>query len=120
MEGYVSVDEGKSATSANQHSSSTDDRSEYMVEHGNGVTWLIALKIWEQSWQGLKTMAIQQDTSKQGYSLDPFSCGQKGLGSRLSRGQTQLDIGNDDQGNDFKCTVWKLPGRHMGATVWLQ
>ena len=43
----------------------------------------IVLKIWEWSFQNLKTIAVQQDTSKQGYSPDSSSHGQKGLESRL-------------------------------------
>ena len=58
--------------------------SEYTVEHRNfenwNSTWPIALKIWKRSWQNLKTVSFQQDTSKLGYSPDPSPWGQKGLG----------------------------------------
>ena len=36
------------------------------------------------SFQALKSVALQQHTSEQGYSPDSSTPGQKGLGSRLS------------------------------------
>ena len=46
-------------------------------------TWLIMLKIWIGSWQNLKTVALQEDTSKQSYSLYPSLHSLVGLGSKL-------------------------------------
>ena len=74
--------------------------SKYTVEHRNfenwSSTWPIALKIWKGSLQNLKIVALKQDTSEQGYSPDPFSHGQKGLGSRL-----WLEVGMVWEGGQF-------------------
>ena len=51
-------------TSANQHSSSTKARSEYVMEHKFRTTWKSENKV-----AGFKN---QQDTSKQGYILQTF------------------------------------------------
>ena len=67
-------------------------------------------------------MAFQQDTSRQGYSPDPSSRGQKGLGSRLyphtelaGEGYTLILFRRLSQACTYMCTVFPL----QYVSIWM-
>ena len=113
----VGVDEGKNAFQPTSVRVLLMTGSKYTVERRDfenwSSTWPIVLKIWKWSLQDLKAVAFQQDTSRQGYSPDPSSYGQKGLGSKLWYGSLS------DTESPKNGTCWATIAAAIYCTLYL-